>query len=314
LTIFEAKRQAVTYLFGSGGSRAFAYESIGSSAAAAVNGVGIESSSKLAVFFRRRVPDQKAILRAVAEGTGYGTRAVVTGEFSAVPPLGHGSQDRQGYVRRPVPCGVSVGHYQTTTGTLGCLVRHSNGRDYILSNNHVLANSNSAGQGDPIYQPGPYDGGGSSSTIASLSSWAPLVGGTNFVDAALAEPHAGSVRPEILDIGPLRGVGDPVLDSPVRKSGRTTGLTEGILRFTGAYLQVNYGILGNLGFDDQMVIESASASAPFSSGGDSGSIIVDDAGSAVGLLFAGSDTFTLANPIQEVFDLLRLTHVIAPSA
>ncbi len=314
MTIFEAKQQAVSYLFGSGGSRAFAYETVKASASGAVNGVGIESNNKLAVFFRRQVPNQRAILQEVADNTGYGTHAVVTGEFSAVPPLGHGLQDRQGYVQRPVPCGVSIGHYQITAGTLGCLVRHSDGHDYILSNNHVLANSNSANQGDPIYQPGPHDGGGSGSTIANLSSWVPLVGGTNFVDAALAEPYNNSVDPEILDIGPLRGVSDPVLDSPVRKSGRTTGLTAGILRFTGAYLQVNYGSLGNLRFDDQMVIESANASTPFSSGGDSGSIIVDDADGVVGLLFAGSDTFTLANPIQSVFDRLHLTHVIVPSA
>ena len=313
MTIFEAKQQAVSYLFGSGGSRAFAYETLNSSATGAVNGVGIESTDKLAVFFRRRIPDQKAILQQVADNTGYDTRAVVTGEFSAVPPLASGLQNRQGYVQRPVPCGVSIGHYQVTAGTLGCMVRHSNGRNYILSNNHVLANSNSASQGDPIYQPGPCDGGSSGSTIANLSSWVDLVGGTNLIDAALAEPHDSYVDPEILDIGRLSGISDPVLDGPVRKSGRTTGLTAGILRFTGAYLQVNYGNLGSLRFDDQIVIESADASAPFSSGGDSGSIVVDEASNATGLLFAGSDTFSLANPIRTVFERLNLTHVLVPA-
>ena len=99
----------------------------------------------------------------------------------------------------------------------------------------------------------------------------------------------------------------------MRKSGRTTGLTAGILRFTGAYLQVNYGNLGSLRFDDQIVIESADASAPFSSGGDSGSIVVDEASNATGLLFAGSDTFSLANPIRTVFERLNLTHVLVPA-
>jgi hypothetical protein len=191
-------------------------------------------------------------------------------------------------------------------------VRHSNGHEYILSNNHVLANSNSANPGDPIYQPGPLDGGSSSSTIATLSSWVQLVTGTNLVDAALAEPNANSVDAEILDIGALSGIGDPVLDAPVLKSGRTTGLTAGILRFTGAYLQVNYGTMGNLVFDEQIVIESAEASAPFSAGVDSGSIIVDEASNAIGLLFAGSATFTLANPIRTVFSRLNLTHVLVP--
>ena len=59
---------------------------------------------------------------------------------------------------RPAPGGVSIGHYQITAGTLGCLVK-KNDKLMILSNNHVLANSNSASIGDAILQPGPYDGG-----------------------------------------------------------------------------------------------------------------------------------------------------------
>ena len=61
---------------------------------------------------------------------------------------------------RPAPGGVSIGHFQITAGTLGCVVRdRRSGVRLILSNNHVLANSNNASPGDPILQPGPYDGG-----------------------------------------------------------------------------------------------------------------------------------------------------------
>ena len=61
---------------------------------------------------------------------------------------------------RPAPGGVSIGHYKITAGTLGSLVRDKNtGQVLILSNNHVLANSNDATLGDPILQPGPIDGG-----------------------------------------------------------------------------------------------------------------------------------------------------------
>jgi len=62
---------------------------------------------------------------------------------------------------RPViPSGVSIGHYKITAGTLGVMVRDKNTGDrFVLSNNHVLANSNDAEIGDPILQPGPIDGG-----------------------------------------------------------------------------------------------------------------------------------------------------------
>src|SRR4030042_5571293 len=55
---------------------------------------------------------------------------------------------------RPAPGGVSIGHRDITAGTLGCLVRKS-GRILILSNNHVLANSNEASIGDPLLPPAP---------------------------------------------------------------------------------------------------------------------------------------------------------------
>jgi len=59
---------------------------------------------------------------------------------------------------RPAPGGTSIGHRDITAGTFGCLVRRG-GEVFILSNNHVLANSNAALAGDPILQPGPHDGG-----------------------------------------------------------------------------------------------------------------------------------------------------------
>jgi len=75
---------------------------------------------------------------------------------------------------RPAPGGVSIGHKDITAGTLGGVVI-KNGSRMILSNNHVLANSNDAEIGDSIYQPGPYDGGGSNDKLALLHSFAPIV-------------------------------------------------------------------------------------------------------------------------------------------
>lgn len=75
---------------------------------------------------------------------------------------------------RPAPGGVSIGHYNITAGTLGCWVKKNNDL-YILSNNHVIANSNAASPGDAILQPGPADGGAiSQDKIAELNAFVPI--------------------------------------------------------------------------------------------------------------------------------------------
>lgn len=62
--------------------------------------------------------------------------------------------------RPTIPSGVSIGHYKITAGTLGTIVTdRTTGEKLLLSNNHVLANSNDALVGDPLLQPGPTDGG-----------------------------------------------------------------------------------------------------------------------------------------------------------
>lgn len=75
---------------------------------------------------------------------------------------------------RPAPGGVSIGHRDVTAGTLGCVVRRGAER-LILSNNHVLANTNAAEPGDPILQPGSYDGGRlPDDAIAVLERFVPI--------------------------------------------------------------------------------------------------------------------------------------------
>ena len=75
---------------------------------------------------------------------------------------------------RPAPGGVSIGHFRITAGTLGCLVK-KNDKLFILSNNHVLANSNEADIGDAILQPAPDDGGQNpQDKIGELSEYIPI--------------------------------------------------------------------------------------------------------------------------------------------
>src|SRR5260370_33607898 len=60
---------------------------------------------------------------------------------------------------RPAPPGFSVGHPAITAGTIGARVRDALGRGYILSNNHILANSNNASGGDAAHHTGAFDRG-----------------------------------------------------------------------------------------------------------------------------------------------------------
>lgn len=106
---------------------------------------------------------------------------------------------------RPAPGGISVGHFRITAGTLGCLVRGRTARRVnrlmILSNNHVLANSNAAAIGDCVAQPGPIDGGRCpADQVAVLERFVPInfAGGANVVDCATAWAWPDRVRRELM--------------------------------------------------------------------------------------------------------------------
>jgi hypothetical protein len=180
----------------------------------------------------------------------------------------------------------------------------------ILSNNHILANENLASLDDEILQPGPFDGGASPhDAVARLSRLEPLtVAGVNLIDAAVAVIGEGipEDRTTLTGLGVLSGVRTAPLeeDTVVFKLGRTTGLTRGqISAFEVDDVWINYD-MGVLEFDRQIEIEPLD-STPFSLGGDSGSLIMDEELRALGLLFAGNDVdVTYANPIEEVLSTL----------
>lgn len=213
---------------------------------------------------------------------------------------------------RPAPGGVSVGHYKITAGTLGCLVSRNRAL-YILSNNHVLANSNNANTGDPITQPGPYDGGKvPSDVLAKLAQFVPIKfnGPVNQVDCAIAQTSTRLVSKLNKCIGKIGRQSMPCkLNLLVKKCGRTTQFTKGRIIDCNATVRVGYGTSGVALFQDQFIVESLSRS-PFSAGGDSGSLIVSDEGNnPVGLLFAGSTEITIANPIDRVLSALKVAIV-----
>ncbi len=220
---------------------------------------------------------------------------------------------------RPAMGGFSCGHYQVTAGTLGACCYDAGpfpglpGKYYILSNNHVLANSNNANIGDPILQPGRIDGGVQpSDVIARLTRYVPIRfhSGTsrpiNYVDAAIAEGDLKNLNRQIYWQGHVRKLYDtPVIGEVVQKTGRTTGFTTGKVTNVNATVDVNFGG-GRIARFARQIITSA-MSAP----GDSGSVVLDREENAVGLLFAGSPSITILNNILYVQSLLgiRLTEL-----
>jgi len=233
----------------------------------------------------------------------------------------------------PVPTGVSVGHPDITAGTIAARV--TNGTEvFILSNNHVLANVNQAAIGDPILQPGSFDGGlNPDDAIANLTAFEPIkfctvfwiwiiCDETNTIDAAIAKSDPGNLGVATPTDGygapssnlhPAYGVpgiiGDEnladLLGDEVQKYGRTTGLTPGSINTINATVDVCYdaNCMNIARFTDQLIVTPGT----FSAGGDSGSLVVDSQKRPVGLLFAGSDTQTIINRIDLVLKQFGVT-------
>jgi hypothetical protein len=238
----------------------------------------------------------------------------------------------------PIQLGTSGGNINDSSkafcygGTLGALVEDTSNNQYILSNNHVLARTNAAAIGEDIIQPGLIDQSPTcfkdkTDIVADLSAFIPILFKTkgtmppNTVDAAIAQVRVGTtdfiVDPTgfIIDIGTLSSdTVDPSLGMAVKKSGRTTGLTNGNITAVHATIDVSYGSGKTARFINQIIV----GSGDFIAGGDSGSLMVEDVVTnprAVGLLFAGSSTTAIANPIDGVLKSFGVSMVgSGPSA
>ena len=215
---------------------------------------------------------------------------------------------------RPLQIGGSVANHDPVSlsaGTIGCFVTKDGEEDFILSNNHVLANENRARRGVNILQPGGFDGGTNpADKVGDLKDYVRLKRRHHLVDCAIASIDEGVEYffNHLETLGPIRGIRTAPLeeDERVYKVGRTTGVTEG--KVTATELdQVKVGFdIGDLEFDSQIEI-APTGSEPFSLGGDSGSLIVDSDNHAVGLLFAGNDVdATYANDIRLVLSELKV--------
>jgi hypothetical protein len=217
-------------------------------------------------------------------------------------------------------------------GTLGSLVTRGS-TQYILSNNHVLARADVAAIGDPIVQPGLIDAGltpdtkcdaTQATTVANLSQFVNLEAENSAssanIDAAIAQVVPGEVDPlgNILFLGgvadsngvPVPGAPDsgvgiaPTIGLDVAKSGRSTGLTCSTVLSVSLDTSVEYnkscdGIGGTFVVDYNNQVDVTGGD--FAAEGDSGSLIVSqDTADPVALLYAGSDTDVVGNPVSQV--------------
>lgn len=260
-------------------------------------------------------------------------------------PVGH-----QGQLAVQMPLGSSGGNNNDfdakgntiadcCSGTLGALVQDNAGKQYLLSNNHVLARSDHGTIGDAIVQPGlidnnctPSGDGAGTVPVGTLSSWLPLKSPQTNADAALAQvaSHTLDATGSILELGPRQPDGTLAAAPPgvsstagkgeraslqmrVAKSGRTTGLTCASVSAMSLDVSVDYyrdcaetrPYLTKT-FTNQL----AFTGDRFSDAGDSGALVVDAADAEpVGLFFAGgTDSLGVghgvANPAPDVLNEL----------
>lgn len=233
------------------------------------------------------------------------------------------NQEQQSF---PIKLGTSGGNGNVgdcCSGTLGSLLTDQNGKQYILSNNHVLGRLGNAVLGDPVVQPGFIDTfcDVTQPKVVAHFTAAPPIASSN-VDAAIAEVVNGAVdnQGNIIGLGGIASDGsyiaapaanttiDAVIGMAVAKSGRTTGLSCGSVVAVDANVLVDYAAdCGNL-TDQQILFGGQVISSGLVRPGDSGTLIVDAGTSRpVALLVAGPTDeggYISANPASAVLSAL----------
>ena len=300
----------------------------GSSVAGTITSAGVYSAPHSVPVSTLPNNDGQAtevIVRAISQADpGASDSAIVV----PVPP------QRRAYTV-PVPLGTSGSNAQDKSvsgqqtfccgGTLGALLSRE-GFLYILSNNHVLARSDQATLGEAIVQPGLTESRCSTSgtsLVGALTQFYNLeTGPAPRVDAAIAQVAGNAVDPlgTIVQLGgaadgglpsdgtPNPGAGvAPSIGQPVAKSGSATGITCGAIIAVHVTVRIDYqkgcgsGTIFSATFTNQVDITGVG----FSAAGDSGSLIVTrDTSDPVGLLYGGSDSDTVANPVSDILQQL----------
>lgn len=217
-------------------------------------------------------------------------------------------------IYNPLIGGISIGPCRTVdsyvfAGTLGVVVNdNATGNPLLLSNYHIFVLNDVGAPGDQMTQPSRVDGGRCPDHIVGE-----LVRGHfgDNVDCAVASSTHREVACEIAEIGVVNGITEAVLGMAVRKRGRTTGLTYGIVDSIDLSIKVDYGgFLATTVFRNQIGISvDETRNTKFGIPGDSGSVVVDSQNRIAGLYFAGDadGVYGIANPIGLVLEALDIS-------
>ncbi|MFC6089914.1 DNA/RNA non-specific endonuclease [Saccharothrix lopnurensis] len=220
----------------------------------------------------------------------------------------------------PVVPGVSVGHVRVSAGTVGCVVHdREDGTPYVLSNWHVLHGPQGA-LGDDVVQPGAHDDNrtGRNRLGRLVRSHLGAAG-----DCAIATVEDRGFAAHVHGLGvTVDRLGEPDLGDKVVKSGRTTGVTHGVVRRVDVLAEIDYGPgVGPRGIGCFEIGPDRAKPAPdgeISRGGDSGAAWVFKSANGkpgrtlAGLHFAGEaadspDEHALACLPGSVFEKLGIS-------
>src|SRR5437899_2260343 len=301
-------------------------------------GVDAAGTPVLTVYVDRDAANAGEVIRSLPRDVrGAGVQVHLTDKFRAMakPPWAGGGGHSVSHTAKqtpPIQLGTSGGWSKDLAngyccgGTLGSLVKIGS-TQYILSNYHVFesdivsgGNNTVATTGDPIIQPGLIDvncNKNNAQTVGTLVKKSSLPNSN--VDCSIGKVVAGQVASNgsILEIGTIsRNTLGASIGQAVKKSGRTTGLSRSSIAGLNATISVTYDneCAGSTAFTKtftgQIVI--GNKASRFLNSGDSGSLMVEDVATnprAIGLLFAGSSTDAIANPINQVLSFLSATMV-----
>lgn len=203
---------------------------------------------------------------------------------------------------RPIQGGDSIGDWKGSSGTLGCMVHDKYGTQFMLSCNHVLAGLNTGKRCiDETREPAK------GKRIGVLHEFRDIAFGAataNIIDAALSKPdYSYDVHPMVGGRAVLGYVNPVPYQAKVTKHGAATGKTDGTVIGRDFSFLMPYSPTQVALFEKQILITGASAKK-FAKRGDSGSLVLDSADQAVGLLFGTDGIVDLAyvNPIEMVLN------------
>lgn len=263
----------------------------------------VDYNGSIIVFVEKAEPKVVSFIPKTLEGVP--VKIVQTGRIKPLsfPMVSATYGSRTDRIRPPIG-GISVGHPKTTAGTLTCAVRDKRtGRMAEITNNHVGAlqwgTMDIGKKGDPILQPGIYDGGNESTDIIGyLERWVKVeLGKKNLIDGCVF--NRGEGAGEIKEVGRPSNTIEAYTGMKLKKSGRSSGLT--FTEALGTHSSVKVEGWGEALFVDQIICKPA-----FSVPGDSGSWVGNENNNTVGIVFAGSPEVTVVNKAINLEELLGI--------